>query len=120
MKSQVRGWTNGEDHGQLLYMWCPGCDDIHGIEIEQPQKMWQYDGNAESPTISPSILVNGIQWAEGKSFHKSNHLVAAGQPTVCHSFVRAGQWQFLGDCTHTLAGQTVDMVDIPDDWVTRD
>lgn len=25
----------------------------------------------------------------------------------CHSFVVDGQMQFLGDCTHALAGQTV-------------
>ena len=28
---------------------------------------------------------------------------------VCHSFVRAGQIEFLGDCTHEFAGQTVPM-----------
>lgn len=28
-------------------------------------------------------------------------------PAVCHSFVRDGQIEFLGDCTHSLAGQTV-------------
>lgn len=31
---------------------------------------------------------------------------------VCHSFVTDGKIQFLSDCTHDLAGQTVDMVDI--------
>ncbi|MGC4033677.1 MAG: hypothetical protein QM754_18485 [Tepidisphaeraceae bacterium] len=25
----------------------------------------------------------------------------------CHSFVRDGQIEFLGDCTHELAGKTV-------------
>ena len=29
--------------------------------------------------------------------------------SVCHSFVTDGLIQFLGDCTHALAGQTVDM-----------
>jgi hypothetical protein len=29
---------------------------------------------------------------------------------VCHSFVREGQIQFLGDCTHAFAGQTVPMI----------
>lgn len=35
----------------------------------------------------------------------------------CHSFLRAGRWQFLGDSAHALAGQTVDMVPLPD-WLT--
>jgi hypothetical protein len=28
----------------------------------------------------------------------------------CHLFIRDGALQFLSDCTHKLAGQTVDMV----------
>ena len=33
--------------------------------------------------------------------------------TVCHSFVTDGRIQFLGDCTHSLAGQTVDLPEFP-------
>jgi len=33
---------------------------------------------------------------------------------VCHSFVTDGRIQFLGDCTHNLAGQTVDLPEITD------
>jgi hypothetical protein len=32
---------------------------------------------------------------------------------VCHSFVTDGRIQYLGDCTHAMAGQTVDLPDIP-------
>lgn len=31
---------------------------------------------------------------------------------VCHSFVTAGRIEFLPDCTHALAGQTVDLPEI--------
>ena len=31
----------------------------------------------------------------------------------CHSFLRDGRWEFLNDSAHHLAGQTVDMVDLP-------
>mgnify|MGYP007013250410 CR=1 FL=1 len=30
-------------------------------------------------------------------------------PAVCHSFVVDGRMQMLGDCTHALAGQKVDI-----------
>lgn len=30
-------------------------------------------------------------------------------PHVCHSFVRDGRIEFLSDCTHALAGQTVEL-----------
>lgn len=34
----------------------------------------------------------------------------------CHSYLRAGRWEFLGDSAHHLAGQTVAMVPLPERW----
>ncbi len=89
----------------VFLLWCPACAEAHQIS-----SAWTFDGNMERPTISPSILVRGKQWDPKYSFHNPRHLVAPGQPKVCHSFVRAGRWEYLGDCTHALAGQTVDGV----------
>ena len=58
--------------------------------------MWEFDGNYESPTFSPSMGANLSGWSE-------HH-------PVCHSFVRNGVWQFLGDCTHHMANQNVPMI----------
>jgi hypothetical protein len=33
---------------------------------------------------------------------------------ICHCFIRDGQIQFLLDCTHALAGQTVPLPPIDD------
>lgn len=87
-----------------LKLWCPACDDLHMITTARSDgtSTWTWDGNTERPTISPSILVNA---GGGNPQH----------PT-CHSFVRDGQWEFLSDCTHALAGQTVPMVPVPD-WL---
>lgn len=57
----------------------------------------------ERPTFSPSILVT-LRWSENDNTMKDD---------VCHSFVRDGQIQFLGDCTHKLANQTVPIADWP-------
>jgi hypothetical protein len=65
------------------------------------QACWAWDGNVDLPTISPSILV------------RANFAPEDGGPSVCHSFVRAGQIQFLNDCTHSLRGQTVLLPDWP-------
>ncbi|PFG17179.1 hypothetical protein ATK74_1742 [Propionicimonas paludicola] len=103
---------------RYLHMWCPGCDDLHQIVYERtdrPGDVWQWGGSLDAPTISPSLLVHGHQWAEGESFHKPNHQVAPGEATTCHSFIKAGQWQFLTDSTHNLAGRTVPMVPV-DQW----
>lgn len=37
------------------------------------------------------------------------------KPKVCHSFVRNGKIEYLNDCTHELAGQTVELLD-EHDW----
>lgn len=37
----------------------------------------------------------------------------------CHSFLHAGQWQFLSDSAHELAGQTVPMEPLPDFLMKR-
>ena len=60
---------------------------------------WVTTGPVVVPTISPSILV---RWDEGDE-HK---------PQICHSYVRDGRIQFLGDCTHALAGKTVDLPEV--------
>lgn len=93
--------------GNALMFWCPGCDGAHAIQHgEGAGPRWGWNGNAEKPTFTPSILVrypanpNAIeQFKEWRT------------ERVCHSFVTDGRIQFLGDCTHALAGQTVDLPD---------
>lgn len=75
---------------------CPGCEETHAIPVSGPHG-WQWNGLLEKPTLTPSIFVN----------------VGGSNPGVpmCHSYVTDGRIQFLGDCTHKLAGQTVDLPD---------
>lgn len=87
--------ARGSD-GDVLGVWCPGCDDPHMIPVQGP-RAWQWDGNVEAPTFSPSLLVRGGE-------------------RVCHSHVRAGRFEFLSDCTHALAGQTVPIAPWPADF----
>lgn len=37
--------------------------------------------------------------------------------TVCHSFVRDGRIEFLGDCTHELAGKSVALEPVDDEFL---
>lgn len=82
---------------------CPGCGDPHVITTEPYPNGWEFDGNEECPTFSPSILV-----------YPAKHLVDGRtvETPRCHSFVRAGRIEFLSDSTHHLAGQTVDLPEI--------
>jgi len=56
---------------------------------------WTWNGCVDKPTVRPSILTTG-----GEGDHR------------CHSWVNDGVVQFLEDCSHDLAGKSVDLLDI--------
>ena len=87
---------------------CPGCGEPHVVPTLPEPKGWTWNGSLETPTLSPSILV---RW---KASDPSDPEAVAVE-SVCHSFVTDGRIQFLGDCTHELAGQTVDLPDWEDE-----
>lgn len=163
----------GTRPGKQVWVWCPGCDQMHPFTIEAPTGpegdrlnsgiTWEWDGNLERPTFSPSLLCpNTFHICEGE--HQINEC-ASGDFEVCghrshgyawkfpdgslrhfkvwetkpadavevvtgpdgphprdpawggcHSFLRAGRWEFLTDSAHRLAGQTVDMVPLKGTW----
>lgn len=86
--------------------WCPGCDSAHVVSDS-----WQV--NTETATISPSVLVYSCEKLINEDL-SGDALTAPENVTTtprCHSFVTNGQIQFLGDSTHALAGQTVEVPD---------
>ena len=86
--------------GGMVAFRCPGCGRAHHVGVAPPAPLiWGFNGNGDAPTFTPSVFVN----APGKFHHP-------GVPS-CHSFVTDGRIQFLNDCTHALAGQTVDLPD---------
>jgi hypothetical protein len=92
------------EDGYVLF-WCPGCDGAHGLRVStdpNPGPRWGFNGDYDRPTFTPSVLVRYDGADAGRD---------GAPPAVCHSFVTDGQIQFLGDCTHALAGQTVPLPD---------
>jgi hypothetical protein len=97
---------------------CPGCDMHHVVYTSGAGvPHWDYNGNADAPTFRPSVLVTWTQWvppitdAGVKRGIMDGTVVQTQQDRVCHSFITDGKIQYLGDCTHSLAGQTVDLPD---------
>jgi hypothetical protein len=89
---------------ELLAFRCPGCKTSHHIQSGADSgPNWDWNGSFDKPTFSPSVLVTYPGVDAGQE---------GAPPAVCHSFVRDGQIQFLSDCTHALAGQTVDLPEI--------
>lgn len=103
-----------DDGTQVLIFKCPGCVENHKATVAGDGVKWEWNGSLELPTISPSLLVQGVQWSaeEHPEFHRAAHpSVPAGGAVVCHSFVNDGYIQYLDDCTHMLKGQTVEIPD---------
>lgn len=85
-----------ENDPQMFLFFCPGCECSHYFTT----KIWTFNGDLDKPTVRNSVLIHEAIDEAGK------HVIHR-----CHSFVTAGQIEFLGDCTHTLAGQTVELPD---------
>lgn len=100
--------------GGVLF-FCPGCREPHWVGVEPPAPLvWGFNGDGDAPTFTPSVLVRG----GGRLTEDERRRVMAGEKIekpdrVCHTFVTEGRIQFLTDCTHALAGQTVDLPDFP-------
>jgi hypothetical protein len=100
---------NLEDNRIMFY--CQGCGLCHCVN-----NSWSFNGDYEKPTFSPSILVRGTLPLTDEEYDlliKGERVVPT--PYVCHSFVTDGNIQYLNDCTHELAGQTVVLLD-EDEW----
>lgn len=108
--SRLSAFLRATEGGGLVF-WCPGCDEAHRIQTGTGSgPRWTWNGNADCPTFSPSIKVTGTQPLSDDEHER----VMKGErieprPMCCHSFIADGRIQFLGDCTHSLAGQTVDL-----------
>jgi hypothetical protein len=104
--SQISLFLRRYDGGYMH--WCPACESFHMIAVEEPLEngaRWTFDGKLDAPTFSPSVNIafTGLDRA-------TKQVVPKGR---CHYFLRAGQLQFCGDCSHALAGQTVPLPEIP-------
>lgn len=107
MKALLRKLHIDVDFYALMFV-CPGCKEFGGSGIHMlpvnttaTKPAWTWDGNLEKPTLSPSILS------------------AKGTDQQCHSYLKNGMFKFLGDCKHSLAGQEVEMPDLPD-WLVKE
>lgn len=91
------------EDGSLLF-WCSGCGLPHSLSVgEGPGPRWGYNGNPDSPTFTPSVL---------------SRYRMRDDEIVSHSFVTDGRIQYLGDFTHSLKGQTVDLPHWEEAWTS--
>ena len=124
---QISSKLRNLEGGKLAY-WCQGCEMLHAVGVgEGPGPRWGFNGNLERPTFEPSV---NTRWdtrseaarARAEAFkqehgrHPTLEEVPSDAKHICHTFIRDGRVQFLGDCTHQFAGQTLDLPDLPTEW----
>ena len=79
--------------------YCPGCKHEHTYAVFADKSQWNFNGNLERPSFTPSLLNRDID-QEGKT------------KSVCHLFVTDGKIIYCNDCTHSFSGQTIDLPEI--------
>lgn len=99
---------------EWVFFWCQGCQRRHGARVgvqssTDPRETWDWNGSLDKPTFTPSILVTYSGADAGRD---------GAPPARCHSWVADGRIEYLGDSTHAMAGQTVDLPEMPD-WKDR-
>lgn len=100
-------------------MWdCPGCNEGHMVYVKgDGVPLWDWNGDFECPTFSPSVLVQSVQRLTAEEVAVVRRGEAndfASRKTQCHFFITNGRIQFLDDCTHALKGQTINMANDDD------
>ncbi len=90
---KLRKITNEHRPDWVGYLFeCPGCNTDHQID-----NSWTFNGDMDKPTFNPSYR---CWWEDKDGAHN------------CHCFITDGFIKFLSDCTHELAGTTVELPDI--------
>lgn len=82
--------------GHLLH-YCPGCECGHVIDVHAVSKdgnVIGWDGTFDRPSIGEPLR-----------FEKDG--------AVCEYILRGGVQYFLQSCTHSLAGQSRELVEFP-------
>jgi hypothetical protein len=85
--------------------WCPACKQLHAFYVDAPTHKgarWFYNLNHDNPTFQPSM---NISWGSPDD--------EEGVHGRCHYFITNGMISYCGDSLHELAGQTIELPDIP-------
>jgi hypothetical protein len=103
------------------------CGHHHYIRIKEalpdyPEAcVWGFNNDFENPTFSPSInettgdlipnFNEGVYQGTPENFAEwREHMRKSAYR--CHFIVTGGRIHYCGDCTHNLAGQTLDLLEI--------
>lgn len=99
IKVRIREYTKNPG---VSYIFCTACQEFHSIHTKIPDvngTIYNITGTLQQPTITP-LVVRVIE-KFNKSKHSADH--------ICNGVVTEGQIRYLENCTHTLAGKSVEL-----------
>jgi len=80
--------------------YCEGCEHLHTYTVTEDGQNWIFNGDMDKPSFTPSLL-------------NRNPLIAVDGTVTerdrCHLHVTDGMVIHCSDCTHKLAGLTVEL-----------
>lgn len=101
--------------------WCPACGHMHSVPVRGTRgPVWAQSGGLDKPTYAPSIKVTSGHYNEGHigdcwcNYEQRFGQLSPFKCSICHYHIVNGQIIFCPDSTHHLAGQTIDLPDIPE------
>lgn len=116
-----------------LSFYCPSCLDIHTVSIPDETKpnvhTWGFEFKDNKVTLTPSVALRSGHYSErfkpGDNCWCTFNKEHPDDPSkfkcgICHSFIINDRIQFLGDSTHILANQTVELPNFSKEWLERD
>lgn len=89
---------------EYYHFFCPGCKHEHTYAVCNDNSQWQFNGNIESPSFTPSLL--------NRMEIKNEQTGKLEEKERCHLFVTNGKIIYCGDCSHELSGQTVELPNV--------
>jgi hypothetical protein len=105
-----------------VVFFCVGCNLEHAVNIDVTKNpKWVFNFNLNTPTLKPSVDIKSCnpdlspeleEEYDRISVLPNGRNLVLNDPrfrTVCHSFIENGKIRYLPDCTHSYAGQTVEL-----------
>lgn len=123
LSSKLRHGRDGQG-GRTLAWFCPGCRGMHVIPLDKSwgpnSGPWTWNGDALAPSFSPSVNCNARGRAAIVAEMRASGQLGAEEDASwvdgrCHAIISGGVIQFMADCEHPLAGQSVPIPDLPPD-----
>ena len=106
---QVSPYLRKTDQGHTH--WCPACKEMHPLPDS-----WNFNGDVNKPTYTPSFKHSGMKTIRDENGIWTGEwelLNGKPVPEICHYILTNGILHFCGDCTHSMAGQSVPLPELP-------